>query len=167
MKKALVVYYSVSNGNTKRIAELLQKALNADIARIETVKPYEGSYDEIVSQGKREVESGFEPKIKELAVDFDSYDLVAVGTPTWWYTAAPAVMTFLHSQNWKNKTVVPFMTNGGWPGHVISDMKKACKGAKTVYPGEIQFDSNGTDILQTPIEQIDRWINEVKTLVED
>lgn len=41
MKKMLIIYYSVSNGNTKLIAEKLQKATGADIARIETggVKP--------------------------------------------------------------------------------------------------------------------------------
>ena len=36
MKKMLVVYYSWSNGNTKRIAEQLANKTGADIARIET-----------------------------------------------------------------------------------------------------------------------------------
>ena len=38
MKKMLVVYYSWSNGNTKRIAEQLTNGTGADIARIETTK---------------------------------------------------------------------------------------------------------------------------------
>lgn len=37
MKKMLIVYYSWSNGNTKRIAEQLQTATGADIVRM---KPY-------------------------------------------------------------------------------------------------------------------------------
>lgn len=41
---------------------------------------------------------------------------------------APAVKAFLHGQNFAGKTVVPFMTNGGWPGRVIKDMKAACPG---------------------------------------
>ena len=40
MKKMLVVYYSWSNGNTKRIAEQLTNGTGADIARIETAEPY-------------------------------------------------------------------------------------------------------------------------------
>ena len=40
MKKMLVVYYSWSNGNTKRIAEQLTNGTGADIARIETTEPY-------------------------------------------------------------------------------------------------------------------------------
>ena len=52
-KRMLIVYYSISNGNTERIAQWLQKATDADIVRIETVKPYTGSYNEIVEQGQQ------------------------------------------------------------------------------------------------------------------
>lgn len=38
MSKKLVVYYSWSNGNTKRIAEKLAKEIDADIRHIDTVK---------------------------------------------------------------------------------------------------------------------------------
>ena len=54
MTKALVVYYSWSNGNTKRIALQLQEAIGADIERIETVAPYSGSYDDVVEQAHDE-----------------------------------------------------------------------------------------------------------------
>lgn len=83
MMKMLIVYYSWSNGNTAKIAEQLQRATGADIARIETVKPYEGSYMEVVDQGQREVQEGFKPAIRSLAYDPADYDVIAVGTPTW------------------------------------------------------------------------------------
>jgi hypothetical protein len=28
------------------------------------------------------------------------------------------------------QTVIPFMTHGGWPGHVIKDIQNCCAGAK-------------------------------------
>ena len=90
-KKMLIVYYSISNGNTRRIAEQLQKATGADLAEIETVVPYTGTYNEIVDQGQREVNRGYKPELKPLSVDPEEYDIIAVGTPTWWYTMAPAV----------------------------------------------------------------------------
>ena len=164
MKKILIVYYSWSNGNTKRIAEQLRQATDADIERIETSKPYDGSYDEVVAQGKREVNSGFKPEIKPVAFKISEYDVVAVGTPTWWYTMAPAMLTYLSGQDWTGKTVVPFMTNGGWPGHVIEDIKKICKGAEFACEMQIQFDSSGKDHLETPQEKIDEWIEKVRTL---
>ncbi len=114
MKKMAVIYYSWSNGNTKRIAERLSKGTGADLIRIDTAKPYEGSYEDVVAQGKREVNEGYKPQIKPIGVDLSQYDVIAVGTPTWWYTMAPAVHTFLEQTDFTGKTVIPFMTNGGW-----------------------------------------------------
>lgn len=162
----LIVYYSVSNGNTKRIAEQLQQATNADIVRIETVTPYTGSYDEIVEQGQREVRRGYKPAIQQLPVNVEDYDVIAIGTPTWWYTMAPAVLTFLNSCNFSGKTVIPFQTHGGWPGHVVKDIKKVCKGATFVCEKDIQFDSTGGAELVTQDAEIELWIDTIKSTVK-
>ena len=162
MKKMLVVYYSWSNGNTKKIAEQLANKTGADIARIETAEPYRGSYEEVVKQGKREVEAGFTPQINPLSVNLADYDVLAIGTPTWWYTMAPAVLTFLTVNDFTGKTVIPFMTNGGWPGHVIKDMKDKCKGAAFAHEMQIQFDSMGKDHLETSEDVITEWIGQIK-----
>lgn len=167
MKRTLIVFYSWSNGNTKRIADLLQEKTGADMARIETEQPYSGSYEEVVAQGKKEAESGFMPEIQPLGADASRYEVVAVGTPTWWYTMAPAVRSFLHSVDWEGKTVIPFMTNGGWPGHVIKDMKVVCADAEVQLAKEIQFDSDGGDRLVTTQEEIDEWIGQVAKLCAD
>lgn len=113
MKKLLIVYYSWANGNTERVAKKLQSIADGELLRIDTAVPYSGSYDDVVEQGQREVEHGYEPELKPVGADIDGYDVIAVGTPTWWYTMAPAVRTFLHQNNLRGKTVVPFMTNGG------------------------------------------------------
>jgi len=94
----------------------LQSVAGGDLVRLDTAVPYTGSYNDVVDQGQREVNAGFEPELKPLSVNVADYDVIAVGTPTWWYTMAPAVKAFLHGQNFAGKTVVPFMTNGGWPG---------------------------------------------------
>ena len=167
MKRALTVYYSWSNGNTERIAKMLQKEIGGDIVRIDTSTPYEGSYDDVVNQGQEEVQRGYEPEIKSLGVNISDYDVIAVGTPTWWYTMAPAVLTFLHTESFADKTVIPFMTNAGWPGNVIKDMKTACKGADIKYEMEIQFDSTGGSRLETPMEDIIKWIQNVKKIIND
>lgn len=167
MKRVLTVYYSWSNGNTERIAKMLQKEIGGDIVRIDTITPYEGSYDDVVNQGQEEVQRGYEPEIKSLGVNISDYDVIAVGTPTWWYTMAPAVLTFLHTESFADKTVIPFMTNAGWPGNVIKDMKTACKGADIKYEMEIQFDSTGGSRLETPMEDITKWIQNVKQIINN
>ena len=167
MKRVLTVYYSWSNGNTERIAKMLQKEIGGDIVRIDTITPYEGSYDDVVNQGQEEVQRGYEPEIKPLGVNISDYDVIAVGTPTWWYTMAPAVLTFLHTESFADKTVIPFMTNAGWPGNVIKDMKTACKGADIKCEMQIQFDSTGGSRLETPMEDITKWIQNVKQIIND
>lgn len=162
MKKMLVVYYSWSNGNTKRIAEQLARKTGADLARIDTMQPYTGSHEQVVDQGQREVEAGYMPPIKPLPVSVSDYDVIAIGTPTWWYTMAPAVLTFLTTQDFSGKTVIPFMTNGGWPGRVIKDMEAKCKGATFVHEMQIRFDSMGKDHLETSEDVIEEWIEQIK-----
>lgn len=167
MKRLLIAYYSWSNGNTERIAKKLQSVAGGELLRIDTAEPYSGSYDDVVNQGQDEVEHGYEPKLKDTDVNISDYDIIAVGTPTWWYTMAPAVLTFLHGNDFAGKTVIPFMTNGGWPGHVIKDMKNACRGANFACEMQIRFDSNGGDRLETPEKEIDSWAEKVKKLCEE
>ena len=165
MKKLLIVYYPWSNGNTERIAKKLQAVAGGDLLKIDTAVPYSGSYDEVVEQGQREVNEGYEPELKPVSVNIADYDVIAVGTPTWWYTMAPAVKTLLHHSDFTGKTVVPFMTNGGWPGHVIKDMKAACPGATVACEMRVKFDSNGGDHLETPESKIEAWAQSVKGLL--
>ena len=165
MKKLLIAYYSWSNGNTERIAKTLQRIAGGELLKIDTAAPYSGSYNDVVEQGQREVQQGYEPELKPIDVDIASYDVIAIGTPTWWYTMAPAVKTFLHQNDLTGKIVVPFMTNGGWPGHVIKDMKNACTGAEFACEMQVRFDSNGGDHLETPDDQITAWAQRVKALL--
>ena len=76
--KILTLYYSYG-GNTKRIAGRIQKAVGGDIACIETVTPYEGDYNSVVDQGQREVNRGFCPRIKPLAVNVQDYECDCAG----------------------------------------------------------------------------------------
>ena len=75
---------------------------------------------------------------------------------------APAVLTFIRAHNWSDKTVVPLITHGGWPGHVIEDIRKECDGATLLSGIEIQYDSNGGDELVTDESDINKWMNILK-----
>jgi len=156
--KTLVLYYSQARGNTKRIAEMIKEAHNTDIAEIETVSAYKGSYEDIVNQGQEEVTSGYMPEIKPLSLSLEDYEKVVICTPTWWYTMAPAVKTFLTQNSLKDKNVVAVQTHGGWPGHVFEDIKKLChiKNMKTL---SVQFDSTGGDKLVTDMQELEKKIN--------
>jgi len=156
--KCIIIFYSYG-GNTKRAAEFIANELKADIVEITTVKPYTGSYDSVVDQGKREVDRGYMPQIKPVDVDMSQYDTVILGTPVWWYTFAPAMKTFLHECDLSGKKVYPFATNGGWIGHTLQDFNGACKGAE-VYPGlNIRFHD---DQQLTSESDVRKWLERIR-----
>jgi flavodoxin len=159
--KKLVIYYSQANGNTKRIAEMIAEKAGADIAVIDTVTPYTGTYDEIVNQGQEEVNRRFKPEIKDIGADLSDYEEVIIATPTWWYTMAPAVLMFLSNADLSGKKVALLQTHGGWPGHALKDMKALCNGAEIIAETAVQFDSTGGDHLETPIAEIENWIQKL------
>ncbi len=163
-KKMLVAYYTWTNGNTKKIAEQLARACGADIARIETTVPYPDDYDTTVQQAQEEINDGFEPEIESLEFDPADYDIIAVGTPTWWYTMAPAVKTFMGSVDWADKTVVAFSTSAGWPGSTNADIEQAAADAAAGPSLAVTFDSGGGSRQKTPQSEVDSWIAAVESL---
>lgn len=153
--KAIVIYYSLS-GNTKRIAELIRDKTGADIAEIQTLIPYAGDYNSIVEQGHKEVNNGYKPKIKRISADLSEYNTVILGTPVWWYTMAPAVLTFLSENSLDGKRIILFATNGGWVGHTFKDIKRLCIGTELGEEMDITFSGNK---LVTSINKIQKWIS--------
>jgi flavodoxin len=83
-KKILIVYYSWSSGeNTRNMAEQIKETTGADIFEIVPVKAYPTEYRECVDQAKVEIDSKFKPEIKGKVENFDSYDIIFIGSPNW------------------------------------------------------------------------------------
>lgn len=156
--KILIVYYSYSHGNTKKIAEALRKATGADIERIETVKKY-GPYEETVEVGQTEVQKGYCPPLRPLRKDIEGYDVIALGTPTWWYTMAPAMRTFVTTHDFKGKKLLFFTTHGGWPGSAIKHLTSFTHADEVLGTIEVRFDPYGGDEQITPEKDVDAWIS--------
>lgn len=155
--KPLILFYSFG-GNTRRIAKMIQEEIGGDLYEIETAAPYTGSYEEVVEQGEREVNSGFMPELKPLQADLSQYDTIVLGSPVWWYTYAPAMKTFLHQTDLSGKTIYPFATNGGWLGHTLKDFAKGCTGAAVHAGLDIRFD---TDQLRTAESAVRQWAKSI------
>ncbi len=162
--KTLVVYYSFTNGNTKRIAGDVAEYLGADLERIDVEVPYPAVYEEASAQGHKEVDAGYCPVLKQIQFQPETYDLIVLGTPTWWYSMSPAMRTYLSEHDWNGKIVVPFMTNAGWPGTVLADMKSLLKNADVRCEKEILFDHNGGAKMVTDEDEIDHWIESISAV---
>ncbi|MBR1759226.1 MAG: hypothetical protein IJ744_10965 [Lachnospiraceae bacterium] len=72
--KTLVIYYSQARGNTKRIADMIAAETGFDSVRIDTARPYAGTYDEIVDQGQAEVKRKLKPEFQPVGADLLAYE---------------------------------------------------------------------------------------------
>ena len=109
--KVLVVYFS-HGGNTQKLAKEVFDQVGGDFRRIEPTTPYpEG--DELYDYTKAEQDNDERPEFKDLNIDMSQYDTVFIGYPIWWYTYPQIILSFFDEYDLSNKTIVPFVTNGG------------------------------------------------------
>ncbi len=153
MKKA-IVYYSYS-GHTKRIIDMIKEKIDADVFEIKPKEPYSTNYDEVVYLGQDEVNRNYLREIEDININLDNYDTIILATPVWWYTFAPVVHTLLEKYDLKNKRVMPIITNGGWLGHTVEDIKKYSPNVTNELI--LKFDG---DKLVTDSSAIDKFIEE-------
>lgn len=107
--KALIAYYS-RTGNTKKLAELINYALNGDIEEIIEDKDRSGIIGYILA-GKDAILRRI-TKIQNINSNLSEYDIVIVGTPVWAGQVPPAVRTFLMGHSEKIRKIAFFITMG-------------------------------------------------------
>lgn len=91
--------------------EYMKKAANGAFAllaafRIEPSTPYPTEYQACLDAASKEVAQKSRPAIKSQVEGLDSYDVVFIGFPIWWYNAPMIIDTFLESYYFSGKTVV-------------------------------------------------------------
>lgn len=133
-KKPLIVYFSHS-GNTKKIAENIQKIVGGDIVQIEAANAYPEKYNDLTAYAKKELESNARPPVKTRIDNPDQYGVIFLGYPNWWSSMPMPVYTFIEQNKLDGKTIAPFVTHGGGGlGHSIEDLKKIAPHAKVLTP---------------------------------
>lgn len=156
-KKILIAYYSLRNGNTRIVAEEIQKNVGGDIFRIESTHSYPAEYRAVTEQARRELDSGFRPPLKGNIKNFNEYDIIFIGSPIWWGTVTPTVMTFLESYSFKGKTIVPFVTHeGSRLGSSVSDIRKLCPDAKVLEGLAVQGKN-----VENSSNDVKKWVNDL------
>jgi flavodoxin len=111
--RTLVAFFS-RTGNTRVIAGQIRRAHSADSFEIVPATPYPEDYEDTVSQAQRERDSGYEPPLRETVGTMASYDVIFLGFPIWGTTAPPVIRTFLSNHDLTRKTLIPFITHGGY-----------------------------------------------------
>ncbi|AZO46267.1 flavodoxin [Mesorhizobium sp. M7D.F.Ca.US.005.01.1.1] len=155
--KVLVAYYT-RTGNTRVIARQISRALGADIFEIRTVDPYPEDYEEQVAVAEQQRESGFEPPLAATVPDIKSCETVFLGFPIWGMTAPSVIRSFLSKHDLSGKTLVPFITHGGYGlGQSLKVLADHAPAARLIEGFSKQCDQE-----RETLEQVRRWLGRVE-----
>lgn len=113
--KILVAYFSAS-GITARAAQEIATAVNGDVYEIRPRQVYtQCDLDWTDTKSRSSIEMAdldCRPQINGN-VDLSGYNVIFIGFPVWWYVEPRIIDTFLETNNFSGKTVIPFATSGG------------------------------------------------------
>ena len=129
--KTLVVYYSAS-GNTRRVAEAIAQAANADLFEIVPTEVYTNEDLNWTNPNSRVSREHDDESLRDVPLtttkvpDWDSYDTVLLGYPIWWGIAAWPVDNFVKANDFTGRIVIPFATSSssgmGQSGSLLAEM---------------------------------------------
>ena len=162
--KVLIVFfshagenYAVGNikvGNTKLVADEIQKVIGGDEFEIVADKNYDLPYNDLVNLVKEEIEKSEKPSFMGEIKNIDDYDTIFIGGPIWWGTYPRVMFTFFDKYDLNGKTIIPFSTHeGSGLGSVVEDLKAiypqaTFKKAFSIYGHETQRD----------LSKVDKWL---------
>lgn len=132
MDRPLIVYFSRTQ-NTAAVARMIGQQTGGDLVALETQTAYPSDYRATVEQVQREYETGYLPPLKPLEVDVAAYRTIFVGFPNWGMRLPPPMQSFLSHNDLRGKTVIPFLTHGGWfTGSGLRDVRRLCAGCQVL-----------------------------------
>lgn len=153
--KILVAYFSYS-GNTRKLAQQIQKLTGGDLFEIQTVKAYPKEYTPCTEVAKKEKEDNARPELKTKVKDMKQYQVVFVGCPSWWHTAPMAIFTFLESYDFAGKTVIPFCTHENREDGAFAAIEKLTPKSRHLKG----FDTYGNSV-DNDEPKVKKWLKEI------
>ena len=108
----LIAYFSWG-GNTRGIAEEIQRQTGADLFEIQLVEPYSTDYNTVLDQAQRDQNEQARPELSTHVENMDQYDTIILGYPNWWASIPMPIASFLEEYDFSGKTIVPFCSHGG------------------------------------------------------
>jgi flavodoxin len=151
---ALVAYFSRS-GNTRVIAGTIQRAQNTMLFEIQPARPYPEDYLETVEQARRERDRGYRPPLKSTVPEFARYQTIYLGFPIWGGTVPPVIRAFLAAHDFKGKTIIPFITHGGYGiGNSLTVLAADIPGGRLLDRGLVMQ----ADQERQTLERVTSWL---------
>ncbi len=175
-KNVLIAYFAVAensdvdaissasvsnvNGETKgrmtALAEMIQEKTGGDLFSIKTSVKYPGDGAKLIEYAQTEQDDDIRPELTSHIDNFDDYNVVFVGYPTWWYDLPQIMYSFFDEYNFSGKTIIPFNShNGSRFSGTIETIQELEPDATVVTDG---FTVNEKDVPDAKSD-IDAWLS--------
>ena len=142
-------------GNTQYVARLIAERTGAELFRIEPAVPYTTDHAALVAQARAELRRNARPALKGK-VDLSSCDTVFLGYPIWWADLPMAVYTFLESNDFRGKTVIPFVTHGG--SRLAGTPEKIARALPRARVVRDALCIDRDDVEEVAVREVDKWL---------
>ena len=153
--KILIAYFSWG-GNTKGVAEEIQRQTGAELFEITLVNPYSSDYNTVLDEAQRDQNAQARPELASHIDNMDEYDTVMIGYPNWWASIPMPIASFLEEYDFSGKTILPFCSHGGGRfGQSLTAIAKLAPNAtmgealSIHYSGGSELSSDVTDWLNS------------------
>lgn len=143
-KHILVVFYSWDE-NTDYAAKLITRSIKKQerfkllytVCKIKLETDYStNDFEKCLAEAKAQIKKKEKPAIYNVPDDVSGYDIIFLGSPNWWDTIAPPLLSFTEKMKDYRGPVAPFITRGSSGlGHCEEDLKKALPKAKVLHAG--------------------------------
>jgi flavodoxin len=143
-------------GNTRRVAEAIQRKAGGELFEIVAADPYPADYNRCLDRANAEKRSSAAVALAGAVppVDLARVGTLVVGFPNWLSTFPRPVAVFLEGLDLSGKRVLGFCTHaGGGAGRSGLDLIRLCPGAKVGEPlAVLGGGGSGLDAL------LDKWL---------
>lgn len=153
MKKTLIVYYSLF-GNTENLALEIAMLTDDTLRKLIPDNDYSFDYNTAAKEVRNQISRGFCPTLISGNESIEDFETIFIGSPNWFKTLAPPVLSFLRAHNFNGKTIIPFCTHGGGGfGKIVNDITRECS-ESNILPG---IAVNGT----AQSEDVAKWLENI------
>ncbi|MBQ9154245.1 MAG: SUMF1/EgtB/PvdO family nonheme iron enzyme [Solobacterium sp.] len=108
----LIAYFSWG-GNTRGVAQEIQRQTSADLFEITLVHPYSADYNTVLMEAQEDQHRQARPEIAEHIENMEDYGIILLGYPNWWASIPMPVASFLEEYDFAGKQIIPFCSHGG------------------------------------------------------
>lgn len=146
-------------GNAAIVANYIHNQVGGTLFSIKVADLYSSDYDECLDRASEEKAQNARPQLKTTVENMDSYDVIFLGFPNWWYTVPMAIYSFLESYDLSGKTIIPFCVHG------TSGLASTIRDIQSALDEDVNFVTNAFHVYRPDTvgcePDVKEWIEEI------